>query len=65
MAVRTGVIDTQSHIGGWPEYNSSDPLTDTDTDGIPDLWEELTSLIRTILMTVKQPLLIPVMFIQM
>jgi hypothetical protein len=39
-----GIIDTQSHIGGWPVYNTSDPLPDTDSDGIPDIWEDALQL---------------------
>ena len=39
-----GIIDTQEHVGGWPELRSVAPPTDTDRDGIPDVWEKKNGL---------------------
>jgi hypothetical protein len=37
---RTGsVIDSQTQVGGWPEYRSAPPAPDSDHDGMPDDWE--------------------------
>ena len=38
---RTGHIFrvSEEEVGGYPIYNSGTPLTDSDSDGMPDLWE--------------------------
>jgi hypothetical protein len=40
----SGIIDSQSEVGGWPELTNSEPPHDTDGDGIPDAWEVVNDL---------------------
>jgi len=40
--VRNGtgsIIDSQSQVGGWPNYKSAIAPIDDDNDGLPDVWE--------------------------
>lgn len=36
---KTGLIDSQNDVGGWPELRSLPAPIDSDHDGIPDDWE--------------------------
>ncbi len=40
----TGIIDSQSEVGGWPVLNSIAPANDTDHDGMPDYYETANGL---------------------
>lgn len=41
---KSGIIDSQQDVGGWPILKSADAPVDSDHDGIPDDWEKKHSL---------------------
>ena len=43
----TGIIDSQSEVGGWPLLLSAPAPTDNDHDGMPDEWELANGLSPT------------------
>jgi len=42
--LKTGIIDSQDDVGGWPILVSTAAPLDTDHDGMPDEWETANSL---------------------
>lgn len=40
----TGIIDSVTNVGGYPEYKTYNVVADTDHDGMPDYWETANGL---------------------
>ncbi len=41
-----GIIDSQSAVGGWPVLTSLPAPADSDSDGMPDSWEDANRLLK-------------------
>ena len=41
---KPGIIDLPEAVGGWPVYATTISLTDSDHDGMPDVWEKENGL---------------------
>ena len=41
---KSGIIDSQEDVGGWPELESTPAPADSDRDGLPDEWEKSKGL---------------------